>query len=319
MTPLDPFENSSALLGLRRFDLPRILHAARSPGVAPMPADTTAPKCLEDSVSSALMSPPPAQTPPQLIDLPGATFTMGRADRRPDERPPHLVRLAPFRAARTPVSNAEYARFVADVAADAAPFSCDAGFDASDQPVVGVSWFQAAAYCVWLGERAGLPLRLPTEAEREFAALGGRAQVDWPWGDADPATCTELDFIAAAAGPHAPRPACANGYGLRCMADNVHEWCLEPYERSYAARAHSSPAVPNADAPLPGPGSIDPDQRRVSRGGSWRHRVKFTRVSARSSLRPGARYNDYGFRVYASGIGESPRLALARPAIHRAP
>ena len=89
-----------------------------------------------------------------------------------------------------------------------------------------------------------------------------------------------------------PGPDCANGYGLRCMADNVHEWCLDAYQRRYADR-------PAASAPAVDPARVDPEQRRVSRGGSWRHRIKFTRVAARSSLRPGFRYNDYGFRVYA--------------------
>ena len=76
------------------------------------------------------------------------------------------------------------------------------------------------------------------------------------------------------------------------MADNVHEWCLDIYQRRYL-----DPAV--AGVPAIDPARADPERRRVSRGGSWRHRVKFTRVAARSSLRPGFRYNDYGFRVYA--------------------
>ena len=81
------------------------------------------------------------------------------------------------------------------------------------------------------------------------------------------------------------------------MADNVHEWCLDAYQRRYPdPPAASAPAI---DPARIDPARVDPEQRRVSRGGSWRHRVKFTRVGARSSLRPGFRYNDYGFRVYA--------------------
>ena len=79
------------------------------------------------------------------------------------------------------------------------------------------------------------------------------------------------------------------------MADNVHEWCSDWYDRSWYERSPSA-------APT-GPQS---GQRRASRGGSWRHRVKFTRVSARSSLSPSYRYNDYGFRVYADPAPSAP-------------
>jgi formylglycine-generating enzyme required for sulfatase activity len=72
------------------------------------------------------------------------------------------------------------------------------------------------------------------------------------------------------------------------MADNVHEWCSDWYDPEYYA-------VAPADQPSGPPAGA----RRASRGGSWRHQVKLTRLSARSSLDPSFRYNDYGFRVYA--------------------
>jgi formylglycine-generating enzyme required for sulfatase activity len=74
------------------------------------------------------------------------------------------------------------------------------------------------------------------------------------------------------------------------MAENVHEWCSDWYSASYYA-------VSPAHSP-PGPRTGD---RRASRGGSWRHSVKFTRINARSSIPPAFRYNDYGFRVYSDG------------------
>ena len=245
---------------------------------------------------SARPSTDPRLAPPGLIEIPGGCFTMGRADRRPDERPPHRLTLPPFRAALAPVSNAEYDRFLQLTDTEAPPFWTDPRFAHPDQPVVGVSWFDAVAYARWLSDATGLPLRLPSEAEWEFAAIGAAASPhgqapDWPWGDGDPDDHAPLAFVAQAVAPHVPQPACANGYGLRCMAENVHEWCADAYRRRY-------------DLPAPleaGPaGEVDPAQRRASRGGSWRHRIKFTRVSARSSLPPGFRYNDYGFRLYAS-------------------
>lgn len=222
---------------------------------------------------------------PPLVPVPGGRFVMGRANTRKDEAPPHEVTVLPFRAAVTPVTNAEYARFVAETAHEPPPFLDDARFSAPGQPVVGVNWFDAAAYCEWLSSRTGTAFRLPTEAEREFASLGGLSDVDWPWeSDAHP-----LDAeISAATSPHVPDEACANGYGLRCMGENVHEWCADWYDAAYYS-----------DSPPRDPRGPATGRRRVSRGGSWRHSVKYTRLTARASLAPEFRYNDFGFRVYA--------------------
>ncbi|MBN9494126.1 SUMF1/EgtB/PvdO family nonheme iron enzyme [bacterium] len=224
---------------------------------------------------------------PELVAIPGGEFVMGKANGRDDERPPHRVTLAAFRAASRPVTNAEYAAFVAATGHDPAPFLSEARFSRPAQPAVGVSWFDAVAYCDWLAAETGLRARLPTEAEREYASLGGLEGVDWPWGAGDhPATAT----INAADGPHEPLDECANGYGLRCMAENVHEWCGDWYTVDYYGRA------PQASPKGPASG-----KRRVSRGGAWRHKDKFTRVTARSSIPPEFRYSDYGFRIYADG------------------
>jgi formylglycine-generating enzyme required for sulfatase activity len=198
------------------------------------------------------------------------------------------VYLAPFRAAVEAVTNSQYTHFVAATGAAPPRFAAEARFNDPRQPVVGVSWFEATEYCRWLALETGLPFRLPTEAEREFAARGGLAATDWPWGAAKPEAQPGMADIAVLDRPHVSRPTCANDYGLRCMAENVHEWCSDWYGASYYA---ASPA----DRPA-GPGR---GIRRASRGGAWRHAVKFTRVSARSSLDPTFRYNDYGFRVYA--------------------
>ena len=223
-----------------------------------------------------------------LVPIPGGSFLMGNDRGRPDERPAHRVALPPFRAARRPVSNAEYLRFLQATGHEPPPFLADERFARPEAPVVGVNWFDAVAYCRWLAEATAIPFRLPTEAERELAALGGLAAADWPWGDASPAARLELAAIATGDRTHVPTALCANGHGLLCMADNVHEWCSDWYDAAYYARS--------PEAAPPGPSS---GRRRASRGGSWRHQVKFNRISARSSLDPSFRYNDYGFRVYA--------------------
>ncbi len=224
---------------------------------------------------------------PASVAIAGGEFVMGNDAGRKDEQPAHRVRIRPFRAAVAPVTNREYARFLEATGHEPPPFLADERFNDPACPVVGVSWFDAVAYCDWLAATTGVGWRLPTEAEREFAARGGLSGADWPWGtarDGHPSYAA----IAAMDRPHVPAAGCANAFGLRCTAENVHEWCSDWYDPAYyregVADDPTGPAV---------------GQRKVSRGGSWRHAEKFTRVSARASLVPGFRYNDFGFRVYA--------------------
>jgi formylglycine-generating enzyme required for sulfatase activity len=220
---------------------------------------------------------------PVTVDVPPGSFVMGSADRRPDESPPHTVTVNRFRLGRTPVTNAQYASFVAAGRVQAPPWWRKPAFSASDQPVVGVTWFEACGYAEWLGETRGGSWRLPTEAEWERAARGGLARAATAWGDAWPAGVVPDGPLA---GPWPAGRGKPNGYGLLDMGTIVHEWCLDWYAAAYYA---SSPA----DTPA-GP---ERGERRSSRGGSWRHHVRWSPPSARSSLPPGFRYADYGFRV----------------------
>ena len=225
-----------------------------------------------------------------FVELPGGEFRMG-SPLRPDEQPPRLVRLDPFAVAAAPVTNAEYAAFLEATGHEPPRFWDDPRFNAPECPVVGVSWFDAVACCEWLSGVLGRRCRLPTEAEREYAARGGAEGVAFPWGDAP---WDEGPFALGAAGMDRPQPvrsAPPNGFGLYHMADNVHEWCADWYAPGYAAAELDNPRGPAEG------------QRRASRGGSWRHRVKVTRIAARSSLPPDRRYNDYGFRLYADPAG----------------
>jgi formylglycine-generating enzyme required for sulfatase activity len=208
---------------------------------------------------------------------------MGSATGRDDERPPHTVTVSGFRLGRTPVTNAQYAPFVAAGRSPAPPWWRDPAFAAPDQPVVGVTWLEARDYARWLGEVAGGSWRLPTEAEWERAARGGLADAATSWGAALPPGEVPDGPLA---GPWPVGRGTPNGFGLLDMGTIVHEWCLDWYERGYYA---SSPAH--------APRGPEEGKRRSSRGGSWRHHVRWSPPSARSSLPPGFRYADYGFRV----------------------
>ncbi len=224
---------------------------------------------------------------PDLVPIPAGAFWMGDDSGRPDERPVRRVWVDAFAAARTPVTNAEYAIFLAATGHTPARFLDDARFNHPAQPVVGVSWHDAVAYCAWLSEQSGHRCRLPTEAEWERAARGGRERETYPWGD-DPIGWS-ADPALARVRQEQPNPvglSLPNGFGLLDMGYNVHEWCSDWYAPTYYT------AAPDRNPHGPEAGT-----RRASRGGAWRHQIQVCRNAARSSLNPTFRYNDYGFRV----------------------
>ena len=95
---------------------------------------------------------------------------MGSEAGRDDEQPVREVGVRPLRIGRTPVTTLDYARFLAARRFAPPPWWSDPAFWAPEQPVVGVSWFEAMTYCSWLFETLGGRWRLPTEAEWERAA-----------------------------------------------------------------------------------------------------------------------------------------------------
>lgn len=207
--------------------------------------------------------------------IPAQSFLMGSDDGRPDESPIHRVWIDAFEINAYQVTNSEYAAF-ANATGHAPPA---APFNDPEQPVVGVSWFEAVGYCDWLSGVTGSSLRLPTEAEWECAARGGLEGMHYPWGD-------EWPLQDAAAAPRTVGLRAPNAYGLYDMCENVHEWCSDWYAADYYG------VSPDRNPRGPERGS-----RRASRGGSWRHQLPFSRCAARSSLPPEFRYADYGFRV----------------------
>jgi len=204
-----------------------------------------------------------------------------------NERPVHRVWVDEFLLAACQVTNAEYKLFLQATGNLPSPFWSDANFSHPEQPVVAVSWFEAAKYCEWLSVATGQPCRLPTEAEWERAARGGVEGKLYPWGDAAPQLLPDYDQRWKN-GPEPVRRYAPTTFGLYEICENVHEWCHDWYQADYYAISPER----NPRGPESGP-------RRVSRGGSWRHQIKVSRCAARSSIPPQFQYADYGFRLAA--------------------
>ncbi len=165
-----------------------------------------------------------------------------------------------------------------------------------EHPVVHVSWKDAVAYTRWAG------CRLPTEAEWEYAALGGRTEAIWPWGDefrpggrtmANIFEGSFPDYNTAADGYAGTAPAIEyrpNGYGLYNCVGNVWEWCAD-----WFGVDHNSSDPVNPVGPDHGPG-------RVMKGGSYlchdSHCNRY-RISARTFNTPTSSSGNTGFRLVA--------------------
>jgi formylglycine-generating enzyme required for sulfatase activity len=215
----------------------------------------------------------------------GAWFMLGSDDGLDDERPAHRVWVDSFEIGTCQVTNAEYAAFVESSGHPSPPLIDDPHFADPRQPVVAVSWFDAVRYCEWLSGVSDRHCRLPTEAEWERAARGGTERMRYPWSDDAPQSRPDYSDRHLS-GPDPVAQNAPNAFGLYDVCENVHEWCSDWYGADYYAVS-----------PERNPRGPETGSRRVSRGGSWRHKIKITRCATRSSIPPSFQYADYGFRI----------------------
>jgi len=224
----------------------------------------------------------------ETVTIPEGWFWMGQADGGPgqqDERPRHKVWVDSFQMAQYQVTNRKYSEFLQASGRRAPKYWGQAEFARPDQPAVAVSWDDAVAFAAWLGPG----WRLPTEAEWERAARGLRDGQLFPWGDQPPST--RPGYAARwKTGPEPVGTSPPNDLGLYDICENVHEWCLDDYDPGfYSCSGDRNPYCHQETG------------RKSSRGGSWRHHIKVTRCSARSSIPPSFEYADYGFRLVRGG------------------
>ncbi|HET7092228.1 MAG TPA: SUMF1/EgtB/PvdO family nonheme iron enzyme, partial [Thermomicrobiales bacterium] len=253
--------------------------------------------------------PPPAGALTGDVAVPGGPWRLGSTAADgfvfDNEKWAHAVTLAPFRIARAPVTNAEFAAFVDAGGYRTREFWSEAGWAwresrnaerpvywqpkrdgvwtwrryRDDEPlsphaaVVFVNWFEADAWCRWAKRR------LPTEVEWEAAAIGepGGGRRRWPWGETAPdATRTNLDFAYDGTIDVAALPGSDSAFGCRQMIGNTWEWtssAFEPFDGF-------SPD-PYVDYSRPWFGT-----RKVLRGGAWATSARIARPAYRNFFTP---------------------------------
>lgn len=227
--------------------------------------------------------------------IPGGYYLLGSAVNEPgryaDEDTLHRVRVDAFYIAVTETTNAQYNRFLKATGHHAPLYWQDQNLNAPKQPVVGVSWHDAVAFCNWLTQVTGVQHNLPTEAQWEAAARGGLIGQPYPWGAEAPdaggiyranlrhdRTAKDGYLFTASVGSFP-----ANGYGLFDMAGNVSEWCLDQYKPT-------------------GSGPFKPGLLRLLKGGSWFSQARDLRCAARQSAPPKYADGYIGFRVVRLAI-----------------
>ena len=274
-------------------------------------------------------APPAAGALAGDASVPGGTWRLGSSQMEgfvfDNEKWAHEVTLAPFKIARAPVTNAEFAAFIDAGGYRTREFWSDAGWEwrqrrnaerpvywqakrdsvwsirryrdvvplAPHAPAIFVNWFESDAWCRWAKRR------LPTEAEWEAAAIGESApdgstlsdrRRRWPWGDAAPdASRANLDFAFDRPADVAALADGDSAFGCRQMIGNVWEWTQSDF-------------LPfGGFSPDPYKDYSEPwfRTRKVLRGGCWATSARIARPAYRNFFPPDRSDVFAGFRTCA--------------------
>ena len=256
---------------------------------------------------------------PDMVFVQGGKFTMGCDQANDpdcsDDETPHEQAVSSFRIARTETTVWQYALYCAATGVDIKDYLESTWSDPGDNPVVYVSWFDAALYSNWINNQHDLEpvyvlenkrtgdwvgdnydvsvnpnakrgYRLPSEAEWEYAAGGGVGTRTKYAGTNDNEQLKDFAWYYENSGSRTRSVGTrkANLLGLHDMSGNVWEWCWDWYE------AYPTDQKPEYTGPESG-------SSRVFRGGSWRSYPQDCRVSNRRNYSPGERDNGLGFRL----------------------
>ena len=220
----------------------------------------------------------------KMIKVEGGTFNMGATSEQTnydnDEKPVHSVTLSDYYIGETEVTQELW---------QAVMGSNPSRFTGNNQrPVENVSWNDCQEFIRRLNSLTGKNFRLPTEAEWEYAARGGKHSKSYVYKYSGSNNADEVAWYDSNSGSktHPVKTKKANKLGLYDMSGNVWEWCNDWYNKNYY---RNSPQT-NPTGPSEG-------EYRVLRGGSWYDSVRYVRVSDRSIDAPGNRGSNGGLRL----------------------
>ncbi|HEX4803779.1 MAG TPA: SUMF1/EgtB/PvdO family nonheme iron enzyme [Myxococcaceae bacterium] len=238
-----------------------------------------------------------------MVTIPEGPFWRGSPEGvgLDDEHPQKSIFLKPFEIDALPVTFGEFAAFIQAGGYLSRELWSEQGWQEREaqgwvrprffgedewahltgpnQPVCGISFFEAEAYAAYAGKR------LPTEAEWEKAARGTDGRL-YPWGNEWlEGRCSVRGHPVRAAPTVGSFPLGASPYGVLDMSGGVWEWCADWYEPAYYARA------PQRDPKGPALGQL-----KVARGGAWNALPLQNRTANRNAWRPTARFSNLGFR-----------------------
>ncbi len=223
----------------------------------------------------------------KMIYVEGDSFMMGAADddseAYDDEKPRHKVMLDGFYMAETPVTQALW---------EAVMGSNPSFFEGENLPMSCISWYDGLRFIKKLNVLTCQQFCLPTEAQWEYAARGGKYSKGYKYaGDND------LDSVAWWGGnsheqPHDVKQKLPNELGLYDMTGNVSEWCYDWFDEKYYLKS-----------PEQNPQGSESGWERVLRGGGWGILEKrCCRLSCRDNRTPFSEHCDIGLRLLLPGL-----------------